>query len=123
MHPVGYEVVALRGFDLYFLLTDGVEYLLVCCWPSIWHLWKNVCLDSRPVLHLGSWVVCLSLGLLSCTLVFYGNFQIPTKVMRVVKRPCIHIPWAQVIAYGPQVLHAHLEVSRTTPSPLMSSCI
>ena len=59
-HLSGYEVVALCGLCLDFLLTKDIDYLSCAYWPFVYLLWRNVYLDPLPNFN---WVICLILEL------------------------------------------------------------
>jgi len=52
------EVVTHGSFGFISLVIKDVEHFFMCCWPSVYLLWRNVYSDLLPIFPFGCWLFC-----------------------------------------------------------------
>ena len=89
-----YLIVVLTCISL---IINDLEPLFMCCWPSIYLLWRNVYLGLLPIFWLGcllfcylsAWAVCRFWRLIPCQLL---HLQIFSPILSVSFSSCLWFP-------------------------------
>ena len=89
-----YLIVVLTCISL---IINDFEPLFMCCWPSIYLLWRNVYLGLLPIFWLGcllfcylsAWTVCRFWRLIPCQLL---HLQIFSPILSVSFSSCLWFP-------------------------------